>query len=49
MPGPNSSPNGTIRPKASITKRSLKVKARKMRVRRERLDPETGRLIPSKQ
>ena len=48
MPGPNSSPNGTIRVKANLTKRALKIKAHKMRVRRERLDPQTGALLPAK-
>jgi hypothetical protein len=48
MPGPNSSPNGTLREKANLTKRALKIKAHKMRVRRERLDPDTGAQLPSK-
>lgn len=44
MPGPNSIPNGTLRPKVNVTKRSIKIKAHKMRVPRSWFDAETGML-----
>ena len=39
---------GTTGATANLTKRALKIKAHKMRVRRERLDPQTGALLPAK-
>ena len=42
MPGPNSMPNGTLRPKVNVTKRSLKDKARKTRTARSLFDTTTG-------
>lgn len=47
MPGPNSRPNGTLREKANVTKRSLKDKARKMRVARIMFDKKTGEVKAS--
>jgi hypothetical protein len=44
MPGPNSQPNGTLRPKVNVTKRSLKCKARKTRIARALYDKATGRV-----